>query len=301
MRILLVHNPDAGDEEAEPDELMKTLALAGYKVVYQSSKKEKKLRKALKARHDLVLVAGGDGTVGKVARRLVGRKLPLSVLPSGTANNLARTLGFCAPAKKLVGQLTKGERAGFDVGRARGPWGKCYLFEGFGAGLFADHLYEYKRKARGEKSGSKAQQMRRHVRELCRRLRTHKARAWKIELDGKDFSGRYLLWQGMNIRSVGPVLTLAPEAATDDGQFEFVGAREDDRELLFKHLEARLAGRKPKFPLPSHRFKKMRLCWEDGPLHLDDEVWPAEDEKRPGRCAIKIAVKPSALQIWRTD
>ncbi|HEX4668091.1 MAG TPA: diacylglycerol kinase family protein [Chthoniobacterales bacterium] len=222
MRILLVHNPDAGDEEAKPDELIKTLARAGHEVVYQSSKKEQKLKRALKSRLDLVLVAGGDGTLGKVARQLVGRKLPLSVLPSGTANNLARTFGFWAPAKELIGQLAKGERTGFDVGRARGPWGKWYLFEALGAGLLADHLYQHEWKDQEEKSGSPAEQMRRHVRELRRRVRNHPARAWKIELDGKDFSGRYLLWQAMNIRSVGPVLTLAPQAAPDDGQFDFV-------------------------------------------------------------------------------
>lgn len=301
MRIVVVHNPEAGDEELKPEELMKALAKAGHKAVYQSAKKKKGLKKTLKKKADLVLVAGGDGTVGLVAKLLLGRKLPLSVLPLGTANNLARTLGFCAPAKELIAQLAQGERSGFDVGKVRGPWGKSYLFEGAGAGLFADHLYEYEKRDRENESGSKAAQMRRHVRELQRRLRTHPARRWEIELDGEDVSGRYLLWQAMNIRSVGPVLALAPQAATDDGKFDFVGAREADRELLLKHLDARLAGGKPKFPLPIRRFRKMRVRWEEGPLHLDDEVWPAKDEKRPKPCLIKLAVKEAALEIWRTD
>jgi hypothetical protein len=48
----------------------------------------------------------------------------------------------------------------------------------------------------------------------------------------------------MNIRSVGPVLYFASQAATKDGQLNFVCAREADRPLLLDHLNARLAEKK---------------------------------------------------------
>jgi diacylglycerol kinase (ATP) len=88
--------------------------------------------KALKKKIDLVLVAGGDGSVSKVACRLVAMssKVPLAVLPLGTANNFARSLGFCLSAKELIEQLNDGRCDTFDVGLARGPWGKRYFFEG---------------------------------------------------------------------------------------------------------------------------------------------------------------------------
>src|SRR5262249_22812563 len=66
---------------------------------------------------------------------------------------------------------------------------------------------------------SKAAEIRRHVMELRGRLRHYRAREWKIRLDGEDLSGSYLLWHSMNIRSVGPVLTLSPNATTNDGFF----------------------------------------------------------------------------------
>jgi diacylglycerol kinase (ATP) len=43
---------------------------------------------------DLVVAAGGDGTVRKVFRQLAGKDVPATVLPLGTANNIARSLGF---------------------------------------------------------------------------------------------------------------------------------------------------------------------------------------------------------------
>jgi len=298
MRILLVHNPKAGSEEHEGEDFIKALKKAGHKAIYQSSK-EKGIAKALKKRVDLILVAGGDGTVTKVARRLVAMKseIPLAVLPLGTANNFARSLGFCLSKKELIEQLNDGECDTFDVGLARGPWGKRYFFEGAGAGLFADYL----RAPKKDEPKSKAEAMRRHVKELRRRLQTYQARQWEIEVDGSDLSGRYLLWHAMNIRSVGPVLTLAADAKTTDGTFDFVGALEQDRALLLDYLGARVVGKGRKFPLRAKRFTRMRLHWKEWPLHFDDALWPAEDEKAPKQCEIEVRVKNAALRIWRIE
>jgi len=300
MRILLVHNPKAGSKEHEGEDFIKALKKAGHKATYQSSK-EKGIAKALKKKIDLVLVAGGDGTVSKVARRLVATdsEVPLAVLPLGTANNFARSLGFCLSEKELIEQLNDGKYDTFDVGLARGPWGKRYFFEGAGAGLFADYLRAPKEDGKKDKPKSKVEAMRSHVRELHRRLRTYRARQWEIEVDGSDLSGRYLLWHAMNIRSVGPVLTLTADAKTSDGTFDFVGAREEDRALLLDYFDARVGGKRRKFPLRAKRFTKMRLHWNKWPLHFDDELWPSKDERPPKQCKIQFMVKDSALRIWK--
>jgi len=62
--------------------------------------KEKKWKKALKKPGDIVAVAGGDGTVGKVARRLIGSPTPIAILPLGTANNIANTLDVTGKSLK---------------------------------------------------------------------------------------------------------------------------------------------------------------------------------------------------------
>jgi diacylglycerol kinase family enzyme len=298
MRILLLHNPKAGDQQHEAADLIEALKRAGHDPIYQSSK-EKKIDQALKQEVDLVLAAGGDGLVGKIARRLIGRKTPLSVIPLGTANNLARMLGFTGKPGTLIANLAKGGKRSFDVGLARGPWGKRYFFEGAGAGLFADYLQSPRKVAPVKQEVSKAEAMKRHIVELRRKLQDYRPRPWKIELDGEDFSGRYLLWQAMNIRSIGPVLTLAPSAKTDDGQLDFVGAREEQRASLLNFLDARLAGARRKFPLPVRRFKKMRIHCKKL-LHFDDSIWPEEEKDQPGPCEIEITIRPSALTIWTT-
>jgi diacylglycerol kinase family enzyme len=166
-----------------------------------------------------------------------------------------------------------------------------------GGGLFADYVRAAKGKDKKIKRLSKEQEMARHVSLLHRMLHDYPARQWKIDIDGKDISDRYILWEAMNIRSVGPALYLASQAATKDGQLDFVCAREVDHLLLTEHLEARLAGKKHEFPLPIRRFRQLRIVWEGSTLHLDDEPWPRKKEKPKSPSEIEITVKPSALVI----
>jgi len=299
MRITLIHNPKAGDAKHGKRQLMAALAKAGHHATYQSTK-EPGLKKALKKPTDLVLAAGGDGTTAKVASRLVDSGIPLSVLPLGTANNLARALGFVASPEEIITRLEDGRKRAFDVGFAYGPWGERYFFEAAGGGLLADYVRAAKKEEKKNKTIkklSKEQEMARHSALLCRMLHDYPARKWKIELDGKDISGRYILWEAMNIHSVGPALYLAPRAGTRDGRFDFACARPADSALLAKHFEARVDGKRSNSPLPARKFRKLRVVWKGPALHLDDKLWPKKKQSGTSSNEIEITVKPSALII----
>jgi diacylglycerol kinase (ATP) len=76
MRIILMHNPKAGRGNHARKELMAALANAGHHAITNRQKKSD-YKKALKKPVDVVLVAGGDGTVGKVGREFVDSGVPL--------------------------------------------------------------------------------------------------------------------------------------------------------------------------------------------------------------------------------
>jgi diacylglycerol kinase family enzyme len=137
--------------------------------------------------------------------------------------------------------------------------------------------------------------MARHGALLRRMLHDYPPRQWNIKIDGKKISGRYILWEAMNIRSVGPALHLAPHAETRDGRFDFVCARTADRAVLMEHFDARVAGKKSKSPLPTRRFRELRISWKGPTIHLDDELWRDKNKKLSEE--IKITVKPSALIV----
>jgi len=91
---------------------MAELANAGHHAIYESTRKSD-YKKALKKPTDLVLAAGGDGTVGKVAHELIDSGIPLSVLPLGTANNLARSLGFIGSPEEIIYRARRREKTSF--------------------------------------------------------------------------------------------------------------------------------------------------------------------------------------------
>ena len=118
---------------------MASLTRCGHQAFYQSIK-ERGWKKAFKKPVDLVVAAGGDGTVHKTAWQLMGSGIPLAILPLGTANNLARTLGFTESVDEILQSLHCGKGQPFDVGVARRSSRSEYFLEAAGGGLFADYF-----------------------------------------------------------------------------------------------------------------------------------------------------------------
>ena len=66
---------------------------------------------------DIVIAGGGDGTLNAVLQGLVGSGLPLGILPLGTANDLAKTLGIPADLAKACDVIGRGYTRRIDVGK----------------------------------------------------------------------------------------------------------------------------------------------------------------------------------------
>jgi diacylglycerol kinase (ATP) len=69
---------------------------------------------------DRVVVAGGDGTLNAAAPALVATGLPLGILPAGTANDLARTLGIPEDTETAAAIIAEGRTRTIDLGTVNG-------------------------------------------------------------------------------------------------------------------------------------------------------------------------------------
>jgi diacylglycerol kinase (ATP) len=76
------------------------------------------LTAAMEQQPDLLIVGGGDGTISEAARRLAYQDMALGILPLGTTNNFARTLGIPRGLAGAIGVLADGKVADVDLGRA---------------------------------------------------------------------------------------------------------------------------------------------------------------------------------------
>lgn len=297
MRVTLIHNPGAGSTgEKDAAKLEKLLSRTGHKVRYRSSK-EPGWKRALRKPAELVVVAGGDGTVGRVIRRMVGRGIPVTLLPSGTANNIARTLGLLErPFEDLVRGWDAARRVKLDIGVAKGPWGERYFIEGLGAGLFANLL------ARPKKKDAKVGKPEDVVERALRRLQDMAVHCEPVDvaatLDGEDISGRYLLFEAINLRYVGPSMFLAPQGKPGDGLLDVVLVTEDERARLLEYLNKWQENRERGAVLPTRRGRVLKIEWTGYELHIDDKLYPREDDD-PDEMAgiVEARIEPAAVEL----
>jgi diacylglycerol kinase (ATP) len=285
MRITLVLNPDAGGG-ASTDELCAPIAAAGHQIEVHRAKKDG-MAEALDAPGELIVVAGGDGTVGRAMKALAGSSVPMAIIPTGTANNIATSLGILGDPATLAASWHRGEVRQVDVGTARGPWGETRFVESVGVGLLA-HLIT-------PEVGDQLEGTDDARSEARRAARTLPAPERRVELDGRNLSGPYLLLEAMNIRCAGPNLWLAEQARAGDGRLEVVRALERDRATVVALADAFGTSRAV---LPTERGTRLRFWCTAEELHVDDEHGTALGEWS-GDAEIEVWLGESTVTVLR--
>lgn len=119
--------------------------LLGSFAVTRGGQLETSLAAALDLAPDLLVAGGGDGTLSLAARHLAYRDIALGVLPLGTTNNFARTLGIPLNLARAVGVLTHGKVADVDLGQAGGTFFANLVSVGLSGHVAATVRHDLKR------------------------------------------------------------------------------------------------------------------------------------------------------------
>jgi len=271
MRVVLMHNPSAGGEDHSADRLMDDIRRAGHDLVGHVTRR-KDLRRAIRARCDLVAAAGGDGTVGKVATVLKDTGIPLAVLPLGTANNVARTLRLTGTTTEQIAAWKYAAITGFDVAVATFRRGAVIFIEGLGFGAFPHVM---RRALRAGDPQDPAATLARDIQLLRQRIHRAPARPYDICADGRDLSGSYFLVELLNIPCLGPNVCLAPCASPADGKLDVVVAGEAERDTLLRDLDRLARGEEVTFSVPTYQAAEVSIRARMRRHHRDGDL--AED------------------------
>ena len=129
---LLIYNPKAGSHSEELlQTLTRNLPSAQPVPVEELGDVAERAKE-----HAWVAVAGGDGTIESIAAALIGINIPLGVIPAGTYNNFARSLGIPIDPGEACEVIKTGRPSPIDVGFANGkPFFEC-LGSGLDAALY---------------------------------------------------------------------------------------------------------------------------------------------------------------------
>lgn len=288
----LIHNPGAGEEAHNKKELLSILESEGFGCRYASTKKEgwQKIEPDI----DLLIVAGGDGTVGKVAKELLDqhypKKIPIALLPLGTANNIANALGITGTTEEIVRSWHTARIKNYDTAKVESLSGSTCILEGFGFGVFPRLMKEMKKLEK--RPATPAEELQVAMDTLHAITLSYESRYCRLELDGQDHSGRFLLVEIMNTPSIGPNLLLAPTADPGDGVLDIVLIPETEREKLAEYIHHKITDAEVPFPFKTITASKILLQWEGTHLHVDDELIKQE---KPA--LIQIEVNESMLEF----
>jgi YegS/Rv2252/BmrU family lipid kinase len=161
---------------------------------------------------DLILVIGGDGTVRDVVQGLAGADVPLGILPGGTGNDLARTLGIPRDLNAALEAALVGRDRPLDVWL----WDQVPFVNVAGVGLDAAVAGTVNRKLR-MLHGAPA-----YAAAFCMTLPGFRPQVLRLSWPGGGWSGEAWLAAFANARSYGGGMLIAPDAVPDDGLLDVI-------------------------------------------------------------------------------
>lgn len=273
MRVLLCHNPTAGIKGGhDKDSIVAALKLADYEVRYASVKDEN-FKAVFDKSFDFVVAAGGDGTLAQVLTTLPDRTVPVAILPLGTANNFARSLGIAGTPQELVEMWNIDRVYPVTLGSATGHWGTRLFLEGFGVGVFPAFLQAA---ARGPKPEG-ADNLRKGREAFQRALKKAKPVDVTLKIGGKTYERSLLGIEICNIAFTGPGLPIAATADVSDDKLDAVMFEAENRDALLKWIDA---PQDDKPPVANRKISEICITWRNAPTRLDDTHYDASADEQ---------------------
>lgn len=237
-------------------------------------------REAVAQGYDVVVAAGGDGTVGAIACELLGKKTALGILPLGSVMNVARMLGIPRDLEAAAAIIATGEVRVIDVGEAKGQ----IFFEGGSVGLNAAVFREAQR-ADSDRGRHRALWSALWV------LLRYRPPRMVLHLDDRVFTTRALAVSVANGPYSGLGFTVSPDATPDDGNFDVVVFSRFSRTELIRHFISIAFGRRHySAKTATYRTSRVRI---EGVRPLPCRA----DGHDLGFTPVEYVVRPRALRV----
>ncbi|ARK28735.1 diacylglycerol kinase [Halalkalibacter krulwichiae] len=219
-RARLIYNPTSGREQIRKNlaYILERLEKAGYETSAHATTGEgsakEAARKAAENGYELVVAAGGDGTIFEVVNGLAELKdrPKLGLIPAGTTNDFARALHIPRDIEKACDVLCGEHYEPIDIGKVDDR----YFINIAAGGTLTELTYEVPSKLK-----TAVGQLAYYIKGL-EKLPQITPRMVRIEYDGKLFEGEIMMFLVSNTNSVGGFEKLAPDASIQDGMFDFI-------------------------------------------------------------------------------
>ena len=293
-QLKLIFNPFSGVAGKSPAQLMeiiKELQAAGLVpeiyLVNPDENLSQVVEEALQRGVNTFVVCGGDGTVDIVASALAGKHATLGIIPTGTQNNVALSLGIpLANIPAAVELLTTGKRIKVDVGVATCGDSKRYFLEVCSVGLLSALFPAADEIQHGNLV---------RIGDLLSTLVTFPPAQLRLTLDHQDeiVTQGHVVLVG-NMPYIGPHFRMDPATQMDDGLLEvLIFANLTKLDLIGSAVQ--IAGGGPEGGLQDTRVKRYHV--RRATIESTPAMPVLVDGVAMGEGAVSIGVNRHALQV----
>ena len=227
-----------------------------------------------------VVIVGGDGSINQVGATLAGTDVALGIIPAGSGNGLARSLGISMNPKKAVENINNFNFRTIDTGLANGKAFMNMSGVGFDAAV-ADAFHQ--QKTRG---------LFKYFMVGVPLLFNYKLQTYRINADGRKFKRKAWQMALANSPQYGNDALVAPKAKIDDGLLDAVILNPMPIYQMFLNFYRLFQGtlHTSKY-IKTFKFKEMTITQErDDVSHLDGD--PFELGK-----VVEIRIRPMSLKV----
>lgn len=239
-RARIIYNPTSGREvfRKEIPTVLEKLERAGYETSTHATSGAgdamKEARRISEREYDLVVVAGGDGTINEVVSGIAEApyKPTLGIIPAGTTNDFARALAIPRDIQKAVDMIIEHRVQALDIGKVNGK----YFVNIAGGGWLTELTYDVPIKLK-----SAIGQLAYYIKGIEMLPSLHPVSV-TIEYDDQVFTGEIMLFLVANTNSVGGFEKLAPNALVDDGYFDLLILKKTNLAEFLRLATAALRG-----------------------------------------------------------
>lgn len=283
---LFIVNPVAGKNKGNKLIPMIKAFCLEQKIQFKIIKTEKYggatavINRYIKENYDVYIAVGGDGTVNEVANGMVGSDKVLAIIPCGTGNDFAKTLGLPRDPMEALKLIFNGTPQLIDIGSVNN---QCFINIA-SIGLDAE-IADYTNKIKRWFKGAYA-----YVIALIKVLINFKPMLIKFNEEGKSYSKKIMLVAICNGRYYGGGMKIAPHALLTDGCFDVCVIEKMSRLKLLFLFPSVFKGKHSRIKhVKIHRTRAITIEGE-GPLkiNLDGEIIKLKSIKGGHKASFEI-------------
>ena len=241
-----------------------------------------------------VIACGGDGTVHQVLQTAASHNMPLGIIPAGTGNDIARSLGIPPKAKeidsvlsKIAGLLHGNKSTRVDANIIRHDTGSTWSLGVISAGFDSAVNERANHMTRGQGTV-------RYVLALLAELVPFNLHHFEVCIDGEPRGGSALLIAVGNGGSYGGGMRICPNASMTDGLLEITWVDSAPRRTVLRLFPHIYSGRHVHHDLVhTYRATEISFLTPDSMIYADGEP--------VGTTPVRINVRPKSVTIlWES-